>query len=128
MNQVSDSFAEERDNNGFIINSYFIPEEIVTYILSFVDPAPLVFHCRLVCKRWKQLIEEQHVWKHKMKKIERTSFSKLSQADRIQLNLPWYLYFVIFYYDPFEKNLLRNNCGQSMYSCYFFLLFKIINT
>lgn len=120
MNSSND---DTEDLNGLIFNSCYFPEEIVSYILSFVDPPSLVFQCRLVCKNWKYIIDE-NVWKILTRYAKQKSFSKLSYSQRITLNLPWYVYYAVFSFDPFERNLIKNNCGQGKTS--FFLCFLLL--
>lgn len=113
-NQLDADDIEGEENNGLLLNSYFIPEEIVAHILSFGHPRFLL-RCRLVCKQWQMIVDDE-VWKLKIRNAKNMkSLSKLSCAEKSRLKLPWYVYFAVFNKDPFEKNLLHNNCGQSEY-------------
>ncbi len=112
-----DHSAEILEDNGLILNAVFIPEEVLCNILSFVDAHSLVHSCRLVCQIWRNSIDND-VWKSKVRRLTKdklSSFSKLSMTERLRLRLPWLLYYSIFSRDPFEKNLLKNNCGQGEY-------------
>jgi F-box protein 6 len=39
-----------------------IPEEVLMLILSHVPAKDLIRNCRLVCKSWKQLVDENSIW------------------------------------------------------------------
>uniref|UniRef100_A0A2S2NMY0 FBA domain-containing protein n=1 Tax=Schizaphis graminum TaxID=13262 RepID=A0A2S2NMY0_SCHGA len=41
------------------------------------------------------------------------SFSQVNSDDIRKLDLPWYVFYVIIKYDPFNRNLVKNHCGQS---------------
>ncbi|XP_065217207.1 F-box only protein 6-like [Planococcus citri] len=110
------SADSDRDLNGLILSN--IPEEVLGLILSYVDPDSLVFLCRPVCKLWKNLIDED-VWKIRIRTSKQRSFSKLSHAERMTLKLPWYIYYSIFTGDPFERNLMKNHCGQDKMNHWF---------
>lgn len=103
------------EDNGLILNSYFVPPEILTHILYFIDPNDLIYNCRFVCKNWNEIIINGDVWKLKILTSNFRSFSKFSDSERTRLKLPWHVLYHICSKDPFEKNLLLNNCGQSKY-------------
>ncbi|XP_075212144.1 F-box only protein 44-like isoform X2 [Lycorma delicatula] len=113
------------DENGFVLSAvligstkkeFYIPEEILALILSYVDLEDLIFKCRLVCHSWKRIIEDVAV-RHK---AERDCASKLKTAVlsntdlKKKVILPWYLYYWICKKKIFGRNLLKNNCGQDM--------------
>lgn len=110
--------GESDDLNGLLFQSHYIPEEVVALILSYVDTKSLVFRCRRVCKLWKYLIDED-VWKIRLRTATQRSLSKLSLKEKMNLKFPWYVYYSIFDSDPFEKNLLKNHCGQGKQYSYY---------
>lgn len=116
------SRSDEEDLNGLIFKSHFLPEEIVSYILSYV-PLKSLIECRRVCKTWKYIIDE-NVWKILTRSANKLqSFSKISYGERMALNLPSYVYYAIFTKDPFERNLVRNNCGQGNVTMHYEIIF-----
>lgn len=98
-----------------------LPPEILAHILSFVDPDTLVFQCRLVCKNWRNIIDDQ-VWKILIRSTKVESLSKLTNAERKEWTLPWYISYSIFTKDPFERNIIEFAEGKTMFSeIYYFL-------
>ena len=104
---------ENYPDNGLVLKSCFMPEEVLIRILSFVDPHSLV-RFRFVCKIWRDIIEYSEVWKLMILRSNVASLSNCTASERKKLtsNYPWYLNYWISVDTPFEKNLLRNNCGQ----------------
>jgi len=96
-----------------------LPDEMVVYALSFTD-ADTLLNCRLVCKRWRELIDA-YVFQEKSSRENEYvnngrgyySFSKIDSSNIRKLELPWYVFYVICKYDPFNRNLVKNHCGQS---------------
>ncbi|XP_026821318.2 F-box only protein 6-like [Rhopalosiphum maidis] len=95
-----------------------LPNEVVVNTFTFVD-ADTLFDCRLVCKRWKELIDE-YAFQEKVARKNKFmndgrgyySFSQINSNDIRKLDLPWYVFYVIIKYDPFNRNLVKNHCGQ----------------
>jgi len=96
-----------------------LPDEMVVYTLSFID-ADTLMDCRLVCKRWRELIDA-YVFQEKASRENEFvnngrgfySFSQIDSNSVRKLELPWYVFYVICKYDPFNRNLVKNHCGQS---------------
>ncbi|XP_015374563.1 PREDICTED: uncharacterized protein LOC107169351 [Diuraphis noxia] len=95
-----------------------LPNEIVSHVLIFIDWDTL-FVCRLVCKKWQQLIDtyvfqEKTAIENKFANDGRGyySFSQIGSNSVRSLDLPWYVFYLIGKYDPFNKNLVKNSCGQ----------------
>lgn len=63
--EASEINGEIDPNNGFLLGGQFLPPEIVTHILSYVEPIPLVTKCRLVCKAWREIVDSV-VWREKV--------------------------------------------------------------
>ncbi|XP_060852462.1 F-box only protein 17-like [Rhopalosiphum padi] len=99
-----------------------LPDEMVVYTLSFID-ADTLLDCRLVCKRWRELIDA-YVFQEKASRENKYvnngrgyySFSKIDSNNIRKLELPWYVFHVICKYDPFNRNLVKNHCGQNEYT------------
>lgn len=98
-----------------------LPDEMVVYTLSFID-ADTLLNCRLVCKIWRELIDA-YVFQEKSSRENEYvnngrgyySFSKIDSSNIRKLELPWYVFYVICKYDPFNRNLVKNHCGQNQY-------------
>ncbi|XP_066589065.1 F-box only protein 6-like isoform X2 [Prorops nasuta] len=89
--------------NGLIMGDKYLPEELLIEIFIYTDYKTLL-KCQLVCKRWKDLLQE-YVWRKKAEMIIDRSLS----SDK---DLPWYVYYLICKKRPFERNLLKNHSGQ----------------
>lgn len=95
-----------------------LPDEMVVLTLKQVDVDTLLA-CRLVCKNWHVLIDT-YVFQEKAAQQNEFvnngrgyySFSQIDQNDIKRLDLPWYVFRTICKHDPFNRNLLQNNCGQ----------------
>ncbi|XP_026821655.1 F-box only protein 6-like [Rhopalosiphum maidis] len=95
-----------------------LPNEVIVNTFTFID-ADTLFDCRLVCKRWKELIDEYAFQEKAARENEFMndgrgyySFSQINSNDIRKLDLPWYVFYVIIKYDPFNRNLVKNHCGQ----------------
>ncbi|PSN50324.1 hypothetical protein C0J52_10124 [Blattella germanica] len=106
--QSSSEASSSEISNGSLPEPFdhYIPEEVLIHILSYVSAKSLI-KLRLVCRLWKQLIDKE-VWRLKVARRDYTSLNSVSPKQK----LPWYVYYWICLKDPFEKNLLRNHCGQ----------------
>lgn len=107
-NQTSKEIREElfevADDNGYIFcKRYCIPEEILSIILSYVEPKNLVFDCRRVCKTWCNVIDSQ-VWRLKFQRINYI-------VPKVQ-ELPWFACYWIFTKKTLNRNLIKNGCGE----------------
>lgn len=91
------------DDNGYILQNHYIPEEILSIILSYVPPKDLVFLCRLVCKNWCNIIDSQ-VWRLKLGKNK-------ALIQKIH-DIPWFACYWISTKDTIDRNLIKNGCGQ----------------
>ncbi|XP_071440805.1 F-box only protein 6-like [Hetaerina americana] len=97
--------------NGLFLSSYYIPEEVLGHILSFVDSQALVFSCRFVCHNWKCLVDSLALkWR-----AERIGFKNLKENPGLLCKLNWIDYYWLTHKLPFECNLLKNNCGQNSF-------------
>ncbi|KAK9391985.1 F-box only protein 44-like [Crotalus adamanteus] len=73
-------------------------------VLSWVPKRDLIHHCRLVCKRWRYLVDLPVVWK---RKCERLGFP-LEQLEGGLLD--WR----VFFFSLSKRNFLRNVCGRGL--------------
>ncbi|KAK9391921.1 F-box only protein 44-like [Crotalus adamanteus] len=80
-----------------------LPEDILLDVLSWVPKRDLIHHCRLVCKRWRYLVDLPVVWK---RKCERLGFP-LEQLEGGLLD--WR----VFFFSLCKRNFLRNVCGRA---------------
>lgn len=95
-----------------------LPDEMFIHILISID-AKTLLDFRLVCKRWQELIEtfvyqEKAVLENKFVNNGQgySSFSQIGSNDIRKIELSWYVFYVINKYDPFNRNLIKNHCGQ----------------
>lgn len=94
---------DEKSENGLMLSSTYLPEEVLAAIFCYVDYNSLL-NCQLVCKRWKILIQS-YVWR---KKAEIT----LGRLLLLDHNVPWHVYYLICKKRPFERNLIKNHSGE----------------
>lgn len=96
---------EEQDlNNGLIFNGTFIPDEILTQILSFI-PSKRLLPLTLVCKKWCNIIKSEIFW------MEIYNYDHPNKAKL----LPWYVYY-LYYTTANFSNLLKNGNGQEQFA------------
>ncbi|XP_057318519.1 F-box only protein 6-like [Microplitis mediator] len=109
MSELTDKVEEckfedlsiEDQHNGSILSGKYIPDELLCELLSYVNVWSLL-RCHLVCKRWKNLIQD-YVWKKKAQLILGASF---------QSSISWESYYEVCKRNPFNRNLIRNHSGQ----------------
>ncbi|XP_043283286.1 F-box only protein 6-like isoform X2 [Venturia canescens] len=104
MEENVPQIEDEDGNNGLILGEKYLPQELITEILCWVDHKSLL-SSQLVCKRWKALMET-YVWR---KKAELT----LGRSLKMLKNVPWQLFYVICKKQPFDRNLLKNHSGEN---------------
>lgn len=111
------------EKNGYVFSvfgeddskeDFYVPEEIIAHILSFVDFDSLVFGCRLVCHSWKNIVDNLAL----REKAERECALELEKAVREpvskKLILPWYINYLC-HKKLLGRNLLKNNCGKDKF-------------
>lgn len=105
------------DTNGFVLLSacnsdsekeFFIPEEILVLILSYVDVEDLIFSCRLVCHSWNRIIQNLAL----RMKAEREHAESSKNVGKKKCDRPWYVYYWICKKNIFGRNLLNNNSDK----------------
>nr|XP_033812839.1 F-box only protein 27-like isoform X2 [Geotrypetes seraphini] len=86
-----------------------LPDELLLLVLSFLPSRDLVLQCRLVCRRWRSLVDSPCLWRLKCGRRWRTS-----QLEALHgcPNVSWARVYVK---EPFGRNLLRNPCGREQF-------------
>lgn len=98
----SRDFDEDLSRNGLIFADRYLPKELLTSLLCYVDYKSLL-NCQLVCKQWNILIQD-YVWR---KVTEQSVHRPLSFGK----DVPWPVYYLICHKKPFERNLVKNHSG-----------------
>ncbi|GLH14089.1 hypothetical protein R5R35_007962 [Gryllus longicercus] len=93
-------------NNGRIIGGENVPEEILSLILSHVDSKSLP-NCRLVCQRWKNIIDLD-IWRFKLEKKVYRQLTNLLHNIRS----PFPIIYRVFKHKSFNRNLIKNPSGE----------------
>uniref|UniRef100_A0A8C3I1K0 F-box only protein 27 n=1 Tax=Chrysemys picta bellii TaxID=8478 RepID=A0A8C3I1K0_CHRPI len=88
-----------------------LPDELLAQILSWVPGRALVTRCRLVCRRWRDLIDGPTVWRLQGERCP--GLGATLAAARLCLPPQWSRICVL---EPFGRNLVRNPCGQDQFS------------
>lgn len=109
--------AREPKKNPFDL----LPDEMVVHVLCFV-PVDSLLDCRLVCRRWRVFIDSRVYQEKAAQENEFVnngrgfySFSQIDSNTVRKLNLPWYVFYTVCKHDPFNRNLVKNHCGQSKF-------------
>lgn len=84
-----------------------LPNEVLALILSWLPPETLATRCRLVCRRWRDLLDGPAVWKLQWRR-EPAMRAALEAAGRCP-RLRWSRLAVL---RPLGRNLVRNPCGR----------------
>lgn len=91
---------EDDTDNGYVVKGRFIPEEVLTMILSYV-PSDRILKLGLVCKAWCKLIRSSRLW----------SIIYKRRFGTIPKRYPWYIFYGVFT-GRLENNFLKNGNGQ----------------
>ncbi|XP_070615377.1 F-box only protein 44-like isoform X2 [Erythrolamprus reginae] len=73
-----------------------LPDDILLAVFRLLPIHELIWKCRLVCSRWRDVVDSPFLWKHKY------------QEDDANLKMPKTFY--IFCH--MERNLIKNPCGE----------------
>ncbi|KAJ6661311.1 hypothetical protein lerEdw1_015449 [Lerista edwardsae] len=87
-----------------------LPDELLVLVLSWVSSRSLVTRCRLVCQRWKDLIDSPTLWKLKWKR-EPSKRGLLEAALKVARRTPQIEWSRLGVLEPFGRNLIKNPCG-----------------
>ncbi|XP_064408769.1 F-box only protein 27-like isoform X1 [Latimeria chalumnae] len=91
-----------------LLDLNLLPEDPLFLVLSQVPGLCLVRTCRLVCKKWKQLVDSDALWKVKCEQE-----GMLRGLTRPLLpGHNWKRHNVM---KPFNRNLIRNPCGEEQF-------------
>lgn len=93
---------DEKSENGLVICNTYLPEELLTEVLCYVDYKSLLM-CQLVCKRWNAIICD-YVWR---KKVE----MRIGRSLPPDQNMTWQMYYLMYKKNPFGRNLIKNHSG-----------------
>ncbi|KAF2899430.1 hypothetical protein ILUMI_06739 [Ignelater luminosus] len=91
--------------NGLYFNNVYIPEEIILYILAFLDPKELL-KFSLVCHNWNKFIKSYTLW---------STLYRRKYHDKPK-QLPWYLLYCLLNTNYFNNNLLKNGNGEEEFA------------
>ncbi|XP_067412836.1 F-box only protein 17-like isoform X2 [Emydura macquarii macquarii] len=86
-----------------------LPDELLALILSWVPDRLLVTRCRLVCRRWRDLLEAPTVWRLR---CERRGQRAALAAARLCPPPHWSRLCLL---EPLGRNLIRNPCGEGQF-------------
>ncbi|XP_061456612.1 F-box only protein 44-like isoform X2 [Rhineura floridana] len=93
--------SSQRQLNSFqsaMANTGDLPEDLLLEILSLVPMKDLILNCRLVCTRWRDLVDLPVLWKSIYR---RKSSDPEKQSSKS-----------VFIFSHLEKNLIKNPCGE----------------
>lgn len=88
-----------------------LPDELLVLILSWVPGRILVTRCRLVCQRWRDLIDRPTLWMLKLKR-DPAKRDLLEAALKVTGHLPQIEWCRLAVLEPFGRNLIKNPCGR----------------
>uniref|UniRef100_A0ABM5ERV1 F-box only protein 27-like n=1 Tax=Pogona vitticeps TaxID=103695 RepID=A0ABM5ERV1_9SAUR len=86
-----------------------LPDEVLELILSWVPARTLVARCRLVCRRWRDLIGRPTLWKLQCERDP--ALQAVLQAAQRCPRVDWCRVAVL---RPFGRNLIKNPCGNGL--------------
>ncbi|XP_035215607.1 F-box only protein 27-like isoform X3 [Stegodyphus dumicola] len=104
--QLQQKCAREEYSSFESCEEFSIPDDLLVDVLSFVPHQDLIQNCRSVCKQWRDIIDGHGVWKIKCER-ERKTVPSLKLR-----NLPVHYYQLIYLFNPYGRNLIRNPCGE----------------
>lgn len=84
-----------------------LPEQLIEYVLTFVNHKDLLKNCRRTCKLFRGIIDSNGFWK-----IKCLRDGKVIPAFNLE-ELPPRYYQRIYIGNPYGRNLLRNGHGDS---------------
>ncbi|XP_017784556.1 PREDICTED: F-box only protein 6-like [Nicrophorus vespilloides] len=103
-NIVQPEMEDDIALNGYKLLQYYMPEEILIQILSFV-PTKDLLKCSEVCVNWNKWIKSDIVWILKFKREKKQKPKKV----------PWFVYYAALGLDFFDNNFIKNGNGQDIY-------------
>ena len=96
---------DEKHCNGLVLCDKFLPVEVLTEILFYVD-CKTALNCQLVCKLWQTLMN--YVW---FKKINQIDCKKIVAEPFLwDDNMPWSVFYLCI--KSYRRNLyMKNHSG-----------------
>ncbi|XP_061452283.1 F-box only protein 27 isoform X2 [Rhineura floridana] len=91
-----------------------LPDELLMLILSWVPGRTLVTRCRLVCHRWRDLIDRPTVWKLRWER-DPSRRGLLEAAVKVAKCCPRMEWSKVGVLQPFGRNLIKNPCGKEQF-------------
>ena len=113
--EIANREEVKREEAKFVYDLNEFPDDALEEIFLRVSGKDLNKNVGLVCKKWRDLIENNHFWIHKCIKDNRLTQEKLHLLHNLverEFN-PKVIYFS--YFDLFEKNYLKNPCGNERF-------------
>lgn len=102
--QFHGPLQENNSTNGLCFRGIYLPEEVVTVILSHINPGDIL-KATLVCKKWCNIIKSTVFWC----RIYERCYGKQPKK------LPWYVFYCYFATKLLDHNLLKNGNGEQGY-------------
>ncbi|XP_043918136.1 F-box only protein 2-like [Protopterus annectens] len=85
-----------------------LPDDLHFLVLSYVPEDSLLRHCRLVCHRWKEIVDSQALWKLKCQRA-----GIVNNIGHFPVRFEWKR---VYLTKPFDRNLIKNPCGEHQYN------------
>jgi hypothetical protein len=99
-----------------------LPEFVLERVFFHLPGKDLLVNCQLVCKYWRAVLENEAFWRKKCvkdKKLVRHQVRLLQSLDIFECKR-------FYFANMFQKNFLKNPCGNEMMNhwvfCFFFIL------
>uniref|UniRef100_T1JA99 F-box domain-containing protein n=1 Tax=Strigamia maritima TaxID=126957 RepID=T1JA99_STRMM len=93
--------------NGLTLGDHQLSPEIICTVLSYVPVDNLILNCRLVCKNWKYLIDDQTIWRLKCDQ------NKIALPRSLLVHgTPLHFYRTMCIKNPYGRNFIKNPCGE----------------
>ncbi|XP_039618146.1 F-box only protein 27-like [Polypterus senegalus] len=105
MGQASHHQCTERNVKDvkFVMDLSEVSDDILFLILIHVPFCELITNCRLVCKRWKDVVNSQALWRVKYEQ---------ALSKKLQSRLPSHTNWKNLFFKLFARNLIKNPCGD----------------
>lgn len=88
-----------------------LPDDILETVLSFV-PAKRLLTYKRVCKRWKEIIDGQTLWRSKCERDNVLTENWLRCLYRVHSDREPINFRQLYFSSPYNRNLIRNPCAK----------------
>lgn len=112
MGQAASREPSRADAGPCLLDLNPVPDEVLVLILSWVPARTLATRCRLVCRRWRAVVDGPTVWRLQ---LERAGCAACLEAARLG-PLPPAAWARLCVLRPLGRNLLRNPCGVEKFT------------